>query len=65
MFDPNQNVIHLINYFERELNFIRSNIKPVKEMIFSLAKMESELITESTYMLFKELYDTIIQASDS
>ncbi len=61
MFDP----INEINNYKRELNFIRRNIKPAKEMIFSLAKMESELITESTYVHFKELQDNISQASDS
>jgi magnesium transporter len=65
LINPNQDVINEINNYKRELNFIRRNIKPAKEMIFSLAKMESELITESTYVHFKELQDNISQASDS
>lgn len=65
LLNPNQVVINEINNYKRELNFLRKNIKPAKEMIFSLAKMESELITDSTYVHFKELQDNISQASDS
>ena len=65
LLNPNQVVINEINNYKRELNFLRKNIKPAKEMIFSLAKMESEFITDSTYIHFKELQDNISQASDS
>ena len=65
LLNPNQVVINEINNYKRELNFLRKNIKPAKEMIFSLAKMESEYITDSTYVHFKELQDNISQASDS
>ncbi len=65
LLNPNQVVINEINNYKRELNFLRKNIKPAKEMIFSLAKMESEYITENTYVHFKELQDNISQASDA
>ena len=38
LINPNQDVINEINNYKRELNFIRRNIKPAKEMIFSIAK---------------------------
>ena len=63
--NPNQVIINEINNYKRELNFLRKNIKPAKEMVFSLAKMESEFINEITYVHFKELQDNISQASDS
>ena len=65
LINPNEVVINEINKYKRELNFLRKNIKPAQEMIFSLAKMESEFITESTYVHFKELQDNISQARDS
>jgi magnesium transporter len=65
LLNPNQNTINEINNHKRELNFLRKNIKPVKEMIFSLAKTESDFITESTYIHFKELEDNISQANDA
>jgi magnesium transporter len=61
---PNQKVINEINNYKRELNFLRKCIKPAKEMIFSLAKLESDFINESTSLHFKELQDNISQASE-
>ena len=65
LLNPNQNIINEINNYKRELNFLRKSMKPAKEMIFSLAKTDSELITESTYVHFKELEDNISQANDA
>ncbi len=63
--NPNEIVINEINNYKKELNFLRKNIKPAKEMIFSLAKLETDLIEEDTDIHFKELQDNISQASDS
>lgn len=63
--NPNQQIIKEINRYKRELNFLRKNIKPAKEMIFSLAKLESDFISESSSVHFKELQDNISQASDA
>ncbi|MFA9392015.1 MAG: magnesium/cobalt transporter CorA [Prolixibacteraceae bacterium] len=63
--EPKQSLINEINKYKRELNFLRKNIKPAKEMLFALAKIESDLINESTDIHFKELQDNINQASDS
>ncbi|MDU8886867.1 magnesium/cobalt transporter CorA [Yeosuana sp. MJ-SS3] len=62
---PSKSIIKKINTYKRELNFIRRNIRPAKEMILSLSKMESEFIFESTYVHYKELLDNINQANDS
>lgn len=62
---PNKSVINKINAYKRELNFLRRNIRPAKEMILTLSKMESEFIFESTYIHYKELLDNINQATDS
>lgn len=65
LLNPKDNIIKEINHYKRKLNYLRKNIKPAKEMIFSLAKMESDLISENTYIHFKELEDNISQASDA
>jgi len=65
MVNHNQEIIHVINSYKRELNFFRKNIKPAKEMIFSLAKLESELFNESTDIHFKELQDNIQHAGEA
>lgn len=63
--NPNQKVIDEINGYKRELNFLRKNINPAKEMILALSKIESDLIDESTYIHFKELLDNIHQATET
>ncbi len=64
LINPNVVVINEINNYKRELNFLRKSIKPAKEMIFSLAKIESDFIGESTYVHYKELEDNISQANE-
>jgi magnesium transporter len=63
--NPSQEVIDEINNYKRELNFLRKNIKPAREMILSLSKIESEYIDESTDIHLKALLDHINLASDS
>lgn len=63
--DPKQAIIEEINAYKKELNFLRKNIKPAKEMILSMSKMESEFIDEGTDIHFKELQDNINQAGES
>ncbi|NNC50984.1 MAG: magnesium/cobalt transporter CorA [Flaviramulus sp.] len=65
LLNPDQKVINEINNYKRDLNFLRKSIKPAKEMIFSLAKTDTDLITESTYLHFKELEDNISQANEA
>ncbi|MCD7974067.1 MAG: magnesium/cobalt transporter CorA [Candidatus Azobacteroides sp.] len=57
-----------INTYKMELNHLRRNIKPGREMIISLYKMETDLIQEKNEIHFKELLDNIkeaIELSDS
>jgi len=63
--DPKQAVIDEINTYKRELNYLRRGVKPAREMILGLSKMESDLFNDSTDIHFKELQDNINQASDS
>ena len=48
LLDPKQEIIGEINTYKRELNFLRKNINPAKELILSLAKLDSELFNDST-----------------
>lgn len=62
--DPKKELLDGINSFKRELNFLRKYIKPAKEMIMTLAKMESEFIHPDNRIHFKELQDNIDEATD-
>ena len=63
--EPRKSVIDEIYTYKREMNFLRKNISPAKEMILALSKMDSDLINENTHVHFKELLDNINQAIDS
>ena len=66
--NPNENLLEDINKLKKELNFLRKNIKPAKEMILALSKLESDFISEDNHFHYKELVGNInqaIEASDS
>jgi len=62
--DPNKEVLDNINSYKRELNSLRKQIKPAKEMIINLTKMETEYIHDDNQIHFKELQDNINEASE-
>lgn len=49
--EPRKSVIDEIYTYKREMNFLRKNISPAKEMILALSKMDSELIPKFQYSL--------------
>ncbi|SDB37976.1 magnesium transporter [Flavobacteriaceae bacterium MAR_2010_188] len=63
--NPQKSVIDDINRLKQELNFLRKNINPAKEMILALSKMDSEFIKKSIHVHYKELVDNINQAVDT
>jgi len=62
--EPRKELLDDINVFKRELNFLRKSIKPAKEMILNLVKMESEFIHDENHIHFRELQDNINEASE-
>ena len=53
-----------INSLRKELIILKRNIAPVRELINSLMRGESELIEEKTEKYMKDVYDHIVQAHD-
>jgi magnesium transporter len=62
---PNDSVIDEIKSFKRKINYIQKGIKPAKEMILALSKLESDFIHKKNRIHFKELVNNINQASDT
>ncbi|MBP1637776.1 MAG: magnesium and cobalt transport protein CorA [Bacteroidetes bacterium] len=60
----NKQLPELINLYKQELNFLRRHIKPSKEMILTLSKLESEFIHDENRVNYKELQDNINEAND-
>ncbi len=62
--DTNKETLEIINLFKHELNNLRVDIKPAKEMIMGLAKLDTDFIQEENEKHYKELQDNINQAVD-
>lgn len=60
----NKKIPNVINTYKRELNYLRRSIKPAKEMILTLVKMETEFVHRNNRVNFKELQDNINEAND-
>ncbi len=61
---PDKKLLDDINNLKVEMNFLRKNIKPAKEMILALSKFDSELIHKNNRFYFKELQDNINEANE-
>jgi magnesium transporter len=53
-----------INQLRKELIILKRNIAPVRDLISSIIRSESELLEDNTTKYFKDVYDHIIQAYD-
>jgi len=62
--DPKKELLENINSLKSELNFLRRHIKPAREMILNLTKMDSEFIHDENRIHFRELQDNVNEASD-
>lgn len=62
--NTNKETLNIISLFKHELNNLRMDIKPAKEMVMSLVKLDTELIKEENEKHYKELQDNINQAVD-
>ncbi|CAB1075598.1 magnesium transporter [Alkalispirochaeta odontotermitis] len=58
-------VLEKINTFKREMNFIRKSVRPARESIIQLAKLDTELINGQTVPFLKDLQDLITQAAEA
>jgi magnesium transporter len=53
-----------INVLRKEMIVLKRSIAPVRELVSSIMRSESELIDDKTEKYFKDVYDHIIQAYD-
>ncbi len=59
---PTQEVLTKINDYKREMNYLRKAIRPAKESILQLCRLDSDLIQEQTVPFLKDLLDLASQA---
>lgn len=60
--NPNQDVLTRINNYKREMNYLRKSIRPTKEFLLKLSRLDSDLIQEQTMPFLKDLLDLASQA---
>jgi magnesium transporter len=60
----NKRSLARINQLRKELIVLKRNIAPVRDLIGSILRSESDLLNESTTKYFKDVYDHITQAFD-
>jgi magnesium transporter len=66
IFIPKQKgLIEEIYKHKTEINFLRKNIRPVKEIVHHLIENESGFITDENMKYFRDLNDLVVQASET
>lgn len=60
--NPTQNILTKINNYKREINYLRKSIRPAKEFLLQLSRLDSDLIREQTVPFLKDLLDLSTQA---
>ncbi len=63
--NPNRRRSLEINDLKHDLNFLRRNIWPVREVAHVLQRHEEDLITDETRIFLNDLYDHIIQVIET
>ncbi len=59
---PTQEVLTKINDYKREMNYLRKSIRPAKEFLLQLSRLDSDLIQEQTIPFLKDLLDLASQS---
>ena len=65
MDSPEPETLQLIHNMKRELVFLRRSVWPIREIIGSLERGESDLINEKTKIFYRDVYDHTIQVIDT
>lgn len=63
--DPRQATLHHLHSMKREMIFLRKGIWPLRELLNNMDRTESELISKSTDIYLRDLYDHSIRVIDT
>jgi len=62
--NPTQGVLTRINNYKREMNYLRKTVRPAREFMLQLSRLDSDLIHDETVPFLKDLLDLASQAVD-
>jgi len=65
MENPAPEILHWINHLKKELLLMRRSVWPLREALSSFVRTESDLVTESTQVFARDVYDHAIQIIDT
>ncbi len=63
--NPGKHTLEKINEYKREMNYLRKSIRPAREFIFILSRLESDHIKKQTRPFLKDLLDITSQAVEA
>ncbi len=63
--NPEPEVMEQLSNYRKEMNYLRKSIRPAREAIIQLARLDTELIDSKTIPFLKDLEDLITQASEA
>ncbi|MDD3721719.1 MAG: magnesium/cobalt transporter CorA [Lutibacter sp.] len=63
--NSNESILEEINKFKKEIIYLDKSIKPCREIVMELLKMDSELLADKVYVHFEDLKNNINQAIES
>lgn len=63
--NPSQAVLSKINDCKREMNYLRKTIRPARELILQLSRLDNELLQQETQPFIKDLFDLASQAVEA
>lgn len=63
--DHDTEVMEKINSFKKEINYLRKSIRPAREAILQLSRLDGDLIHENTLPFMKDLQDLMNQATEA
>mgnify|MGYP000044148516 CR=1 FL=1 len=58
-------VMEKISSFKQEINYLRKSIRPAREAILKLSRLDNDLFHENTFPFLKDLQDLISQATEA
>lgn len=58
----NNDILERINDYKREINYLRKTVRPVREFILHLVRLDSDIIEERTKPFLRDLLDLSTQA---
>ncbi|NDV47416.1 magnesium and cobalt transport protein CorA [Paludibacter sp. 221] len=62
--DFDKDILQKVNVYKRELSYFRRHIKPAREMIANLVKLDSDCLHDENNIHFRELLDNMKDAND-